>query len=182
MILDRMKNKLISIISGGFFFIAVLLLCACSGEDDYQDGYRYPVNQEIKGQIRKGIDFVSSNDKKEFNQLYTDVIEMCNSERMGVVENPYIYLEEPEYKELRNFFKTSTSPYVYYLLLDKYMLYEHEIVRWMFIDIVDQKYPGLLLDAEIEAGIYPSTHVNQTDTFPSVYAGRLIEVLESEIE
>jgi len=173
-----MRTKLIHLSTAICFFIAIFLT-SCSDEHE-ENNYYYQASTESKMDINDGMKLVDRDTKKEFNHLYDNVIEMCNSDRMGIISNAQIFLEQPEYKELLHFFEAQSTPYVYYLLMDKYLQCEHGVVPYMFVDIVKCHYKGIVETAEEKAEVYSSPSVHSYQIFPSICVEMLINQIKHD--
>ena len=157
-------------------FISSLLLGACSKDDDHAPQSRV-VGPEMQKKVATSVAKVAKEDKKTYSAKLKSLVDRCKQPEFSLHSNPYVYQENEEYVAYKNFILDSSQRF--YLLIDTYL--RNDVggwFHWMFIDIVDTRYPGLT-DSAYEEAEY-TTLVEKQDAFATICVNKLLEELAKE--
>lgn len=171
-----MKNSLISS-NVSLIILTILFMMSCSSKSEKQLEYTYKVTPELKTKIEKGIKQTPRSQQKEFEKLYTNIIEVCSQESMQDMTNPYEYLKLDQYKQFKSFFEQSPSTHIYYLLIDKFLICEHTVVLFMFNDIVSSTYPEVI--EEVVKTLKDLSIEENMANYPIICTEKLISKIET---
>ena len=119
--------------------IALIFFTSCDSEN-FQEPDVYKVTPDLRARINTGLRLTTKSDRKIFNEKFDMFLEKCDE--MTVAGNPHMYMETEEYKDFKSFV-LSTSPNVYYLVMDKFLKGKPDFFSYIAYDLLVSSKPAL---------------------------------------
>ena len=119
--------------------LALLFFTSCDSED-FQEPDVYKVTPDLRLRINQGMKLSSKSERRTFKEKFDLFQEKCDE--MDHITSPYTYMETEEYKDFKNFL-LSSSPHIYYLLMDKFLKSRLSFFSNIISDILVSSIPAI---------------------------------------
>lgn len=155
--------------------IALLFLASCDSET-FQEPDVYKVTPDLRARINQGMKLTSKSERKIFNAKFDLFLEKCDE--LSYASNPYTYMDTPEYQDFKEFV-LSSSPHIYYLVMDKFLKGKIGFFSYIIHDILMASKPGIadLIAEKMKAA---GTVQESFYLYPQLCLDIWVDALESE--
>lgn len=156
--------------------LALLFFSSCDSET-FQEPDVYKVTPDLRARINQGMKLTTKAERKIFNAKFDLFMEKCDE--LAYASNPYTYMDTPEYQDFKEFV-LSSSPNIYYLVMDKFLKREIGFFSYVIHDILMASKPAIagLIAEQMKAA---ATVQESFYLYPQLCLDIWVDALESQL-